>query len=147
MTPVKSVEGPASANRREDLRKSAHARSVSTPFAHNPVGDHSQCPRPSLTITSSQPSLPTTGNLRARSGHSQALLMANVAVVNLKTIPPTGPKLNAPELCPVPTRTRPASAKLHRLLHIAELYVHFHTRFCHIYFAPAISLLHISVAL
>lgn len=35
-TPIRSLENSGHSNQREDLRKSAHGRSVSTPFAHNP---------------------------------------------------------------------------------------------------------------
>lgn len=37
LTPMKSLENSTQSSHREDLRKSAHGRSVSTPFSHNPV--------------------------------------------------------------------------------------------------------------
>ncbi|KAF8607492.1 hypothetical protein BDV93DRAFT_588668 [Ceratobasidium sp. AG-I] len=37
LTPTKPLEDSVHASQREDLRKSAHGRSATTPFAHNPV--------------------------------------------------------------------------------------------------------------
>jgi hypothetical protein len=49
-TPLKSLEN-STTSQRDDLRKSAHTRSVSTPFAHNPVSVYfDDPPFTSLTV-------------------------------------------------------------------------------------------------